>query len=279
MLRLERDANAPKKWVKHDLSRTWRLTLFEAYLRQHAPNIDVLLDFQPEELGAHIIQAMRPNPQQSVSRGHVKAVFYPNQHPYASEGFPRQRNQEVERAIFEAWAWLEAQGFLIWQDMTNGANGYRVLSRRAEQISAEQFHDFAAALALPREIIHASIRDHVWSDFIRGHYDAAALHAARHVEIAVRNACGLGPEHYGRDLMIEAFHSDRGTLRDSAAVPSERKARMNLFLGYIGCYKNPLSHRDINISDPHEAIEIILMASHLLRIVEARTAIRAQNER
>lgn len=222
---------------------------------------------------------MRANPNESVSRGHVKAVFYPNHHPYQSDGFPRQRNQEVERAIFEAWAWLEAQGFLIWADMTNGANGFRVLSRRAAQISIERFHDFAAALALPREIIHPSIRDHVWSDFIRGRYDSAVLHAARNVEIAVRDACGLNDEHYGRELIIEAFHSERGRLTDTGAVPNEKKARMNLFLGFIGSYKNPLSHRDINISDPHEAIEIVLMASHLLRIVEARGAVRAQNER
>ena len=105
---------------------------------------------------------------------------------------------------------------------------------------------------------------------MRREFDVAVLQAMKAVEVYVREAAKLPAGIIGVQLMRTAFHPTTGALTDPLAEAGEKDARMALFAGAIGCYKNPHSHRDVDLSNPKEAVEIILIANHLMRIIDAR---------
>jgi len=229
----------------------------------------VLLGLAPEELAYQLLQVAHRNLQNgSVHQNVIVSTDSPVGQP---QRLQRNQQHEVEVALLEALHWLEVNAFLLPAPGTNGQNGWRIFGRRGRELmDRNRFDQFRRAASLPKSMLHPSIADRVWIALARGELSDAVFIAFRAVEEAVRAKGGFADTDFGVDLMRRAFHADNGPLANQQQNRPEREALAHLFAGAIGSYKNPHSHRTITISDSSEAQEMVLLASHLLRIVDSR---------
>ena len=228
------------------------------------PDSAALLLPDIDELSGVLLEVLNSGGQMNRHNFFMEVDQYP---PYPDAS--RQTKESVVFALREAWSWLDAQGFIAFKAGSSGdiyfitRSGRRVATR-------EGMRAYSKINLLPRGKLHRIIEDRVYAAFLRGEYDTAVFQAFREVEVAVRTAGKFPPEAIGVKLMREAFRTTAGAagpLTDSLLPVAEQEAMMNLFVGAIGLYKNPQSHRNVP-TDPMDAAEVIVFASHLLRLVD-----------
>ena len=241
-----------------------------SHLMDIFPDVDVLAQLSAADLAPavlamayHVRQDGKVHAQQILQQVHGPN----NDH---SRAYPQQKKQSAENSLNAAWNWLLLQGLLIPEPGFGGNSGWHVFSAEGEKLATTgDFESFKQAAAFPKMLVHQSIRDGVWLDLARGEYDTAVFKSLKAVEEGVRAAGNFPKSEIGVELMRKAFKPGIGPLVDPDELPAEQEMLMHLFAGAIGYYKNPQSHRSVNV-EALPAREVVILASHLLRIVDER---------
>ncbi|SRR6266436_5589817 len=145
-------------------------------------------------------------------------------------------------------------------------SAFELLRDNKERLSRKSVSEKSPA-AFSLEFLNPRLVEKCADHFTARKYDDCILNAAKVVEVMAREAAELSAEDVGVNLMRKAFKPTNPILKFSD-VAAEQEAAMNLYCGFIGFFKNPHSHKFLNISDPLTAFEILCTANHLCTMIE-----------
>jgi uncharacterized protein (TIGR02391 family) len=183
--------------------------------------------------------------------------------------------REFVSAVREAIDWARRELLLVQNANSTPPSDALMLSRRGLSFTRDDVERLRLERILPDFLLHERIRRACIDIFNTGHHQAAVFEAFRILEVTIREAAGYGQDEHGETMIHNAFNEKSdGPLVDATVPESEQRAMRFLIVGSNGLFRNPRGHRDVELNDPKEAAELLIVASHLLRMVETRAAAR-----
>jgi len=240
-------------------------------LKQLLPDADAIVRMHTADLAGYVLEVLMS--ADAMNRGQWNRRNFCMEASKEFGNYERGPVQEVGVACSAAWSWLESNGLICRHPEQD--NEWFVPTPRGRDVSNHQgLRQLISNEQLPEHFLHPEFVVNVRPLFLQSRFETAVFEAFKTLEVAIRAAASLGDDSIGVVLASRAFHPEDGALTDTALEKGERVALMNLMAGAIGSYKNPASHRRVAIA-AEEARDMIILASHLLKIVEARAAKRA----
>jgi uncharacterized protein (TIGR02391 family) len=187
------------------------------------------------------------------------------------QALERYRNDYgAAQVVLEAWDWLFCHGLICQSARGDHGAMWCTISRSGrEALAARDFGSWVGDRDFPETLVHDVLRGQCMNLYRQGEFDLAVTCAFKELEVSVRAAAGFDAAQHGVPMLNAAFNPKGGPLADAQVPKAEQDALMHMMAGAFGSYRNPASHRHVGI-EAAEAREMIVIASHLLKIVDSR---------
>jgi len=231
-------------------------------------NTESFIKMEPEELAQELLMALPHNLDSDDNFSPQNLGSF--QRVSSNDVWSGDENLDNRKALalWEAWHFLYVAGYIARRQDDNDSF-YFVTRRGYKAISNSQIVkcDFLESM-LP-STLHSDILSRCSPPFRAENYSDAIQTAFKVLEETVRLKAGLAPEIHGKQVFIDAFKANTGSLKDSSSEsPAEEEGLQQLMTGAYAYFRNPNAHRTLSKS-PEGAVEILSLASRLLKITDS----------
>jgi uncharacterized protein (TIGR02391 family) len=130
-----------------------------------------------------------------------------------------------------------------------------------------------------RLVTERELRDTTRDLFRNGHFALAVEEAFKYVNNLVKARSGLATD--GQSLMNSAFSPASPVLKLNPLTTQSQKDQqlgyMQILAGCMTGVRNPRAHEHRYLDEPHIALELLALANHLSRLVNAATRSRRRS--